>query len=83
MGLALRAGMHLVATNRNPPQAGLAGMEMYLVTWKQVGSPVAQPAMKKLVYSISPLLSAGLPLQRKEACHSATGANGFLMQDQV
>lgn len=58
MGSAVRAGMHLTASNRNSPRAGLAGMEMDTTTQKKVGSLVAQPAIKTLVHTISPLLSA-------------------------
>lgn len=84
IGLVLRAWMHLAASNRKPPQAGLAGMEMYPVTQKEVGSFVAQPAIKTPVHSISPLLSAGLSFEWKErTCHLATEAKCFLVRDQV
>lgn len=50
--------MGSAASNRNSPRAGLAGMEMDTTTQKKVGSLVAQPAIKTLVHTISPLLSA-------------------------
>lgn len=61
MGLALRAGMRLAASNKNSPPAGLADMEMCTITHKEVEELRGPTNHKALFHPISPILSAGLP----------------------